>query len=79
MPFACFGRTDLSGPLAWVDIDDAAAEASAVAHVIGRGYRRPGYVGYAPRTYWDAEREAGFRTGLAAAGLAAERAPAFCA
>ena len=68
MPFVCFGRTDLDGPLAWVDIDDAAAEADAVAHVIGRGYRRPGYVGYEPRTYWDAEREAGFLTGLAAVG-----------
>ena len=67
-------RTDLSGPLAWMDIDDAAAEANAVAHVIGRGYRRLGYVGYAPRTYWDAEREAGFWNGLAAAGLAADSA-----
>jgi DNA-binding LacI/PurR family transcriptional regulator len=74
MPFACFGRTDLGPPLAWVDIDDAAAEADAVAHVIGRGYRRPGYIGYEPRTYWDAEREAGFRSGLAAAGVAQEGA-----
>jgi DNA-binding LacI/PurR family transcriptional regulator len=74
MPFVCFGRTDLGPPLAWVDIDDAAAEADAVAHVIGRGYRWPGYIGYAPRTYWDAEREAGFRTGLAATGVAQEGA-----
>jgi DNA-binding LacI/PurR family transcriptional regulator len=70
MPFACFGQTNLGPPLAWVDIDDAVAEADAVAHVIGRGYRRPAYIGYEPRTAWDAEREAGFRTGLAAAGVA---------
>jgi len=70
MPFACFGRTDAAPSLAWVDIDDVAAEAEAVAHVVARGYRRPGYIGYEPRTPWDADREAGFRTGLAAAGLA---------
>jgi LacI family transcriptional regulator len=72
MPFACYGRTDLGAPLAWVDIDDAAAEAGAVAHVVARGYRRPGYIGYEPRTYWDAGREAGFRSGLAAAGVAGD-------
>ena len=70
MPFACFGRTAAAPSLAWVDIDDVAAEAEAVAHVVARGYRRPGYIGYEPRTPWDADREAGFRTGLAAAGLA---------
>jgi DNA-binding LacI/PurR family transcriptional regulator len=70
MPFACFGRPDLGPPLAWVDIDNAAAEADVVAHIIGRGYRRPGYIGYEPRNYWDAERESGFRSGLAAAGIA---------
>jgi DNA-binding LacI/PurR family transcriptional regulator len=74
MPFACFGRTDLGPPLTWVDIDDAAAEADAVAHVIGRGYRRLAYIGYEPRNSWDAEREAGFRSGLAAAGIAGEEA-----
>ena len=72
MPFACFGRTEAAPSLAWVDIDDVAAEAEAVAHVVARGYRRPGYIGYEPRTPWDADREAGFRTGLAAAGLAEE-------
>ncbi len=70
MPFACFGRAELEGPLAWVDIDNVAAEAEAVAHVAARGYQRPGYIGFEPRTYWDAERETGFRAGLAAAGLA---------
>jgi len=74
MPFVCFGRTDRRGRLAWVDIDDAAGVADAVAHVIGRGYRRPGYIGYEPRTYWDAEREAGFRAGLAATATATARA-----
>jgi DNA-binding LacI/PurR family transcriptional regulator len=69
MPFACFGRTEAGPTLAWVDIDDRAAEASAVAHVTARGYRRPGYIGYLPRNPWDAEREAGFRAGLAAAGV----------
>ncbi|HEX4253818.1 MAG TPA: LacI family DNA-binding transcriptional regulator, partial [Streptosporangiaceae bacterium] len=72
MPFACFGRTEAGPGLAWVDIDDAAAEAGAVAHVVGRGYRRPSYIGYEPRNPWDAEREAGFRAGLAVAGVAGD-------
>ena len=74
MPFACFGRTEAAPLLAWVDIDDVAAEAEAVAHVVARGYRRPGYIGYEPRTPWDADREAGFRTGLATVGIAGDGA-----
>jgi DNA-binding LacI/PurR family transcriptional regulator len=74
MPFACFGRTEAAPSLAWVDIDDVAAEAEAVAHVVARGYRRPGYIGYEPRTPWDADREAGFRTGLATVGIAGDDA-----
>src|SRR6201986_2247130 len=56
------------------DVEDATAEAGAGAQVIGRGYRRLAYIGSEPRTSWDAEREAGFRSGLAAAGIAGEGA-----
>ena len=45
------------------------AEAEAVRHVVERGYTRPGYIGYASATYWDADREAGFRAGLARCGI----------
>jgi DNA-binding LacI/PurR family transcriptional regulator len=69
MPFACFGRTGPDQPQAWVDIDNVQAEASAVRHVIERGYACPGYVGYASGNCWDRDREDGFRAGLADCGI----------
>jgi len=69
MPFACFGRTGPGMPQLWADIDNAAAEAEAVRHVVERGYTRPGYIGYVSKAYWDLDREAGFRTGLASYGV----------
>jgi DNA-binding LacI/PurR family transcriptional regulator len=68
VPFASFGRTSPGLPQHWVDFDNAGGVTAAVRHVLGRGFTRPGYVGYAPRTYWDAEREDGFRAGLDVAG-----------
>ena len=69
IPFACFGRTSPGLPQYWTDIDNAGAEASAVHHVLGQGYTRPGYVGYTSDSYWDLAREAGFRAGLASHGI----------
>jgi len=69
MPFACFGRVHPGLPQAWADIDNVTAEAEAVRHVAGRGYTRPAYIGYASRTYWDVDREAGYRAGLAHCGI----------
>jgi DNA-binding LacI/PurR family transcriptional regulator len=69
MPFACFGRTRAGLPQPWADIDNVVAEAEAVRHVVERGYTRPGYIGYASAAYWDADREAGFRAGLARRGI----------
>ena len=69
IPFACFGRTRPGLPQPWADIDNVAAEAEAVRHVLERGYTRPAYIGYAAETYWDADREAGFRVGLTRCGV----------
>ena len=69
VPFACFGRTGPGLPQQWADIDNAAAVAEAVRHVVERGYIRPGYIGYVSKAYWDLDREAGFRTGLASCGI----------
>lgn len=69
MPFACFGRTRPGLPQPWADIDNAEAEADAVRHVAGRGYTRPGYIGYTSDSYWDRDREAGFRAGVARCGI----------
>lgn len=68
VPFACFGRTSPWLPQRWADIDNAAAMAAMVSHVLGVGFTRLGYVGYASEDYWDVEREHGFRAGLASHG-----------
>jgi DNA-binding LacI/PurR family transcriptional regulator len=69
VPFACMGRTSQGQPQHWVDIDNAEAEAEAVRYVLDQGYNRLGYVEYASEAYWDAERRAGFRAGLASRGI----------
>jgi DNA-binding LacI/PurR family transcriptional regulator len=74
MPFACFGRTGPALPQNWVDIDNRAAVAAAVEHVLARGFGRIAFVGYRTPNYWDSERAAGFRDGLAAGGVSADQA-----
>ena len=69
MPFACFGRTGPALPQAWVDIDNRAATAAAVEHVLARGFGRIAFLGYQSASYWDTERAAGFRDGLARRGI----------
>ncbi len=74
MPFACFGRTGPALPQSWVDIDNQAAVAAAVGHVLASGYRRVAFVGYRSSSYWDLERAAGFRAALARHGVPADQA-----
>jgi DNA-binding LacI/PurR family transcriptional regulator len=69
IPFSCFGRTGPGLPQAWVDIDNRAAVCEVVAHLVARGHRRLAYLGYETGNYWDIERVAGYRAGMAAAGL----------
>jgi LacI family transcriptional regulator len=52
-----------------VGIDDRAAAAQAVTHLIGHGHRRIGYVGDLPEIPTSAARLAGYRDAMAAAGL----------
>jgi DNA-binding LacI/PurR family transcriptional regulator len=74
MPFACFGRTGPALPQNWVDIDNRGAVVAAVEHVLTRGFRRIAFAGYRTPNHWDTERAAGFRDGLAAAGISADQA-----
>ena len=74
-PFACFGRTAATLPQNWVDIDNRTAVASAVEHVLDRGFgRRITFLGYRSQSFWDTERAAGFRDGLARRGIPADQA-----
>lgn len=70
IPFACFGRTSPGLPQHWADFDNAGAMVTVVEHVLDQGYTSPGYVGYRSDSYWDIERENGFRAGLARHGIA---------
>ena len=74
MPFACFGQTGPALPQNWVDIDNREAAAAAVGHVLARGFGRIAFVGYRTPNYWDTERAAGFKDGLAASGVSADQA-----
>ncbi len=73
MAFACFGRTNPGLPQNWVDIDNRAAVAAVVEHVLTRGFRRIAFLGYRSANHWDTERTAGFRAGLASHGISANR------
>ena len=73
MPFACFGRTNPALPQHWVDIDNRAAIAAAVEHVLARGFRRIAFLGYRSANHWDIERTAGFRAVLASHGISASQ------
>jgi len=69
IPFACYGHIGPGLPQHWADIDNAGAMAAVVQHVLGQGFTSPGYVGYRSGSYWDIEREDGFRAGLARHGI----------
>jgi LacI family transcriptional regulator len=45
VPHACSGRTSSPQPQSWIDIDNVAAQAAAVQHVLRRGFTRVAYLG----------------------------------
>ena len=74
VPFACFGRTGPSLPQQWVDIDNREATATAVEHVLSRGFNRVSFVGYRTSHHWDSARAAGFKVGLSRGRIPADQA-----
>jgi LacI family transcriptional regulator len=74
MPFAGFGRIGPSLPQHWVDIDNREAIASAVEHVLARGFSRVTFLGYRSAQHWDAARADGFRDGLSRGGFPSDQA-----
>jgi DNA-binding LacI/PurR family transcriptional regulator len=70
VPFVTFGRP--WGTVArhsWVDVDGAAGTRAAVAHLVERGHRRIGFVGWPHGSGTGEDRRAGWRAGMADAGL----------
>lgn len=69
VPFAAFGRTGLETFHAWVDVDGAAGTEQAVLHLAARGHRRIAHLGWVKGSTSGDHRAAGYRRGLAKAGL----------
>jgi DNA-binding LacI/PurR family transcriptional regulator len=76
VPFVCFGRTDHDEGHAWVDVDGAAGTADAVEHLIRRGHRRIGFLGWPEGSGTGDARVDGWRQALARHGLRAGTAEA---
>jgi LacI family transcriptional regulator len=69
MPFILHGRTDLSVPHAWLDIDNEGAFRRATSHLLDLGHRRIGMInGPADQTF-ALHREKGYRAALLARGV----------
>ena len=70
VPFVTFGRP--WGAVArhsWVDVDGAAGTRAAVAHLVERGHRRIGWIGWPHSSDTGQDRRAGWVQGMADAGL----------
>jgi LacI family transcriptional regulator len=71
VPYAVFGRTGFDAHHHWVDVDNVAGTASVVAHLVARGHRRIGFIGYPEGSATGDRRAEGWRVGLDKAGLLA--------
>lgn len=72
VPCVTFGRPwDDSGHHPWVDVDGAAGTRAATEHLISRGHRRIGFLGWPERSGVGGDRLAGWAGAIAAAGLPA--------
>ena len=70
VPFVSFGRPwDGLGKHSWVDVDGAAGTRAATAHLIARGHRRVGFIGWPEDSDVGNDRLRGWATAMAGAGL----------
>ena len=71
-PFVAFGRSDDHSGYAWVDVDNVAGTVAAVDHLVERGHRRIGFLGWPSGTPAGDHRAEGWRSALAKHGLLGE-------
>jgi LacI family transcriptional regulator len=69
IPVVCLDRPIEGVPTDTVLCDSRWGATAAVEHLIGRGHTRIAFVGDPPELFTQRERLAGYRTGLAAAGI----------
>ncbi|GHH82366.1 alanine racemase [Streptomyces sulfonofaciens] len=73
VPFVAFGRTAQgTDRYAWVDVDNPAGTAAAVDHLVHRGHRRIGYVGWPAGDTVGDRRAQGWQAAIERHGLTAE-------
>lgn len=76
LPFATLGRTDAPGPPhPWLDIDHTVVGRMAAERLAAAGHRRIALANTAPELIYSGHCAAGFRAGLAAAGLDPDAVP----
>jgi len=74
VPFVMFGRQDDADGCAWFDILGEDAMRDAVLHLASLGHERIGFVNGAMQYNYAPLRDAGFRDGMAQAGLTVDQA-----
>jgi DNA-binding LacI/PurR family transcriptional regulator len=74
VPFVSFGRpwTDPGATHPWVDVDGRAGTRAAVDHLVERGHRRIGWIGWAESSYIGEDRRAGWHEQAEVHGLPVE-------
>src|SRR5262249_51188027 len=70
IPFVAFGHDD-SDAYRWVDVDNVAGTSAAVDHLVDRGHRRIGFVGWPEGSAVGDRRARGWRDSVERHGLAA--------
>ena len=70
LPFVVHGRSDTKGSFAYLDIDNFGAIETATAHLADLGHRRIALINGDTVSTYAKDRDDGFRTALAAHGLA---------
>lgn len=81
IPFVCFGRPwglELGG-FSWVDVDGAYGTSQAVGHLVARGHRRIGYLGWPEGIGAGDDRRKGWREAMRRHGLTTENSCGTCA
>lgn len=72
-PFVVLGRVkSAGGRIGWVDIANEQAGANAVRYLLGKGYRRIGFLTRGDKELFTCDRLNGYRTELARAGMMPE-------
>ncbi|HKZ86343.1 MAG TPA: LacI family DNA-binding transcriptional regulator [Anaerolineae bacterium] len=69
-PFAALGHSHTLVDYSYIEVDSRTGFATLVRHLVERGHRRVAYIGASPDLVLQSDRLAGYRDGLAAAGIA---------